>query len=278
VIHRDLKPDNVMVADFGQVYVMDWGLARLVKTKPASGQKAQMEAQGAVGTLTHMAPEQALGDPNEMDERTDVFGLGALLYQLVSGKTPYGRPRNMNDAIFRASGGKVIPLEAATFTVQVPKRLHEIVMKAVAPKKEDRYQSVIVLQKDIREFLRGGMHLPTEIYEPGSLIIEEGDIGDAAYMIVSGECRAFRTVDGERETLATMKAGEVFGEMALLLDEPRAASVEAVEPTTVLVLDQRTMQEGIGGGGWTAAMVRAMAQRFRDLEQQVRDSGIRRQG
>lgn len=276
VIHRDLKPENIMVAGFGQVYVMDWGLARLLRTKPASGQRAQMEAQGPVGTVTHMAPEQALGDPDAMDERSDVFGLGALLYELVSGQTPYGRPRNINDALFRATGGKVIPLETAAFGIHVPQRLNEIIMKAVAPAPADRYQSVIDLQSDVRNFLRGGMHLPTESYEPGSLIIREGDLGDTAYMIVSGTCRAFRTVGGGQETLATMKVGDVFGEMALLLDEPRAASVEAVDAATVLVLDKRTMKEGFGVGGWTAAMVRGMAQRFRDLEQKVRDSGIRR--
>lgn len=274
VIHRDLKPDNIMVGEFGQVYVMDWGLARLLKTRPASGHRAQMEAQGPVGTVTHMAPEQALGNPADMDERSDVFGLGALLYELVSGKTPYGRPRNMNDALFRATGGHVIPLEQAAFGIHVPARLNEIVMKAVAPAPADRYQSVIALQKDVRDFLRGGMHLPTEAYPPGAVIIREGDMGDTAYMIVSGTCRAYRTVDGRQETLAKMSAGDVFGEMALLLDEPRAASVEAVDGATVLVLDKRTMSEGFGG--WTAAMVRGMAQRFRDLEQQVRDSGIRR--
>ena len=277
VIHRDLKPDNIMVADFGQVYLMDWGLARLVKTKPASGQRAQMEAQGPVGTVTHMAPEQALGNPADMDERSDVFGLGAILYELVSGQTPYGRPRNINDALFRATGGKVIPLETAAFGIHVPNRLNEIIMKAVAPAPTDRYQTVIALRNDLRDFLRGGMHLPTQSYAAGSLIIREGDMGDTAYMIVSGSCRAFRTVDGEQETLATMKVGDVFGEMALLLDEPRAASVEAIDAATVMVLDKRTMNEGFGGG-WTSAMVTAMAQRFRTLEQQVRDSGIRREG
>ncbi|MFW5741139.1 MAG: protein kinase domain-containing protein [Myxococcota bacterium] len=274
VIHRDLKPDNIMVADFGQVYVMDWGLARLIKTKPVSGQRAQMEAQGPVGTVTHMSPEQALGNPADMDERSDVFGLGALLYELVSGKTPYGRPRNINDALFRATGGKVIPLQEAAKDIHVPDRLNDIIMKAVAPAPADRYQSVMALQDDIRDFLRGGMYLPRVTYAAGSLIIREGEMGDAAYMIVSGRCRAYRTINGEQETLATMESGDVFGEMALLLDEPRAATVQAMDRTTVLVLDKRTMTEGFGG--WTAAMVRGMAQRFRDLEHQMRASGIRR--
>ena len=95
-------------------------------------------------------------------------------------------------------------------------------------------------------------------------------------MIVSGRCRAYRTVDGEQETLAVMDGGDVFGEMALLLDEPRAATVEAVDHVTVLVLGKTTMTEGLGIGGWTGALVRALAQRFRDLEHQVRSSGWRR--
>jgi serine/threonine-protein kinase len=278
VIHRDIKPENIMVGDFGQVYVMDWGFARLVKTRPASGARAQMEAVGPVGTVTYMAPEQALGDPTEMDERSDVFGLGALLYELVSGQPPYGHPRNMNDAFFRATGGHVIPLDTVDADLVIPPSLVQIIMKAVAPKKEDRYQSVVALREDLREFLRGGMHLPTETYPPGGLIVREGDMGDKAFLIMEGSCRAFREVEGDKEVLMTMNPGEVFGEMALLLDEPRAASVEAIDTVKLLVLSKRTMNEGFGVNGWASAMVRAMAQRFKNLEQQVRDSGIRREG
>jgi serine/threonine-protein kinase len=170
----------------------------------------------------------------------------------------------------------VIPIDHVTFGLGIAKRLRAIVDKATAPKPEDRYQSVNELQQDVRGFLRGGMHLPRKSFMPGMTIIKEGDVGDAAYMIVAGTCRAYRTVDGQQETLATMQPGDVFGEMALLLDEPRAATVEALERVQVVVLDKQTMNEALGMDGWTGALVRALAQRFRDLEQRVRASGLKR--
>ncbi len=278
VIHRDLKPENIMVAGFGQVYLMDWGLARLTKTRPASGRNSQMEAPGPVGTPGYMPPEQARGNPAEMDERSDVFGLGAVLYEIICGKTPFGDSRNPQEELRLAKLGAVVPIETAAAGVGVSKRLRAIVARATAPKPADRYPTVVELQKDVVSFLRGGLHLPRKLFQPGAVIIREGDVGDAAYMIVSGRCRAYRTIGKEQETLAIMGGGDVFGEMALLLDEPRAATVEAVDSVTVLVLDKHTMTEGLGIGGWTGALVRALAQRFRDLEHQVRSSGMRRGG
>jgi serine/threonine-protein kinase len=276
VIHRDLKPANVMIAGFGQVYVMDWGLARLTKTRPASGKTAQMEAPGPVGTPDYMPPEQARGNPAHMDERSDVFGLGALLYEIVSGKTPYGEHHDSQEILRRARQGAVIPIDTAAASIGVSKRLRSIVARATAASPAERYPNVMELQKELSSFLRGGLHLPRRLFQPGAVIIREGDVGDAAYMIVSGRCRAYRSVGNTQETLAIMQGGDVFGEMALLLDEPRYASVEALDPVTVLVLDKHTMTEGLGIGGWTGELVRALAQRFRDLEQQVRTSGLRR--
>ncbi len=276
VVHRDLKPDNIMVAGFGQVYLMDWGLARLTKTRPASGDGSQMEAPGPCGTPDYMAPEQARGNPAEMDERSDVFGLGAIMYELVTGKVPYGKLRGAEAVLKQARLGAVVPIEQAAAGIGVSRTLRNIVARATSPRPADRYQTVLELQRDITSFLRGGLYLPRKAFGPGELIIREGDPGDAAYMIVSGRCRAFRTVGAEQETLAIMEGGDVFGEMALLLDGPRAASVEALEPVTVLVLGKSTMTEGLGTDGWTGALVRALAQRFHDLEQQVRNSGLRR--
>jgi len=276
VIHRDLKPENIMIASFGQVYLMDWGLARLTKTRPASGARSQMEARGPVGTPHYMAPEQARGNPTDMDERSDIFGLGAVLYEIVSGKIPYGEHRSAQAILECAKAGQVVPIDQVTQDIGVSKNIRSIIDKATAPDPKDRYQSVVELQSAVRGFLRGGLHLPRKAFAPGTIIIREGDAGDAAYMIVSGRCRAYRTVEGRQETLAHMTAGDVFGEMALLLDEPRAATVEAVDKVSVLVLDKNTLNEGLGIGGWTGSLVHALAQRFHDLEQKVRDSGITR--
>ena len=158
----------------------------------------------------------------------------------------------------------------------VAKRIRAVAERATRPNPDERYQSITEMQDAMRAFLHGGLHLPRKTFAPGELIVREGDKGDEAYMIVAGRCRAFRTVDGVEETLATMEPGDAFGEMALILFEPRAASVVAIDDVTVTVLDQATMNEGLGLSGWTGALVRALAQRFSDLEHMVRSTGMRR--
>jgi serine/threonine-protein kinase len=276
VIHRDLKPANIMVGDFGQVYLMDWGLAKLIRSQPASGAGALMNARGPVGTPDYMAPEQARGNPSDADERSDIFGLGALLFEILSGQPPYGRHQDGAVILERAAAGRVISIDEACEKIGVSRRIRAVAARATDPDPAKRYPSVAEMQDAMRAFLRGGLHLPRKVFAPGELIVREGEKGDAAYMIVAGRCRAFRTVDGSEETLALMEPGDVFGEMALILYEPRAASVVAIDPVTVLVLDQATMNEGLGLSGWTGALVRALAQRFSDLEHIVRDSGLRR--
>jgi len=276
VIHRDLKPENIMVGRFGQVYLMDWGLARLSRTRAASGSRSQMEAHGAVGTPAYMAPEQARGNPADMDERTDIFGMGSVLYEIICGKTPYGAIADGNQVVEMAKQGRIVSIDEACKGIGVSRRIRNIVSKAIAENPADRYQSVLELQKAVRKFLSGGLHLPRKLFKPGEVIVREGDGGDTAFMVVAGTCRAYRTDNGQQETLGTMGPGDVFGEMALILDEPRAATVEAVDRLTVLILDKATMDEGLGIDGWTGALVRALAQRFRALETRVRASGMPR--
>jgi tetratricopeptide (TPR) repeat protein len=121
VIHRDLKPANVMVGRFGEVQVMDWGLAKVLTragatspadTLPASvvrtarGDDEQSQAGTVVGTPAYMAPEQARGQVEKLDERCDVFGLGAILCEILTGSPPFARGE-VSVLIRRAARGEV---------------------------------------------------------------------------------------------------------------------------------------------------------------------------
>ena len=241
----------------------------------ASGDRAMMNAKGPVGTPGFMSPEQARGNPDDIDQRSDVFGVGAMLFEVLSGKAPFGTGPTA-DVLKRTVNGEVASIDEACAHVGISRRIRAVAERATKADPELRYQTITELQAAMRSFLHGGLHLPRKVFKAGDMIVREGEKGDAAYMIVGGRCRAFRMVDGVEETLAVMEPGDAFGEMALILAEPRSASVVAVENVTLLVLDQSTMNEGLGLSGWTGALVRALAQRFRDLEGVVRSSGIKR--
>ena len=203
--------------------------------------------------------------------------MSPLLFEILSGHGPYGLPTaNMDALIARAAAGEVESIDEACARIGVAKRIRAVAERATRPDPAERFQTVTEMQDAMRAFLHGGLHLPRKTFARGEIIVREGDKGDAAYMIVAGRCRAYRTVGGVEETLATMEPGDAFGEMALILFEPRAASVVAIDEVTVTVLDQATMNEGLGLSGWTGALVRALAQRFSDLEQMVRSRGLRR--
>jgi eukaryotic-like serine/threonine-protein kinase len=148
VIHRDLKPGNIMIGSFGEVLIMDWGLAKLTGTPGAGGhpepkrtespQSASTQPTGhgsVMGTPGYMAPEQARGEVQAIDHRADVFAFGALLNFMLAGLTPN------SPAGFRA--------------------LTAISRKAMAAESSERYQSVQEMAADIGKYLEG---LPVSAY------------------------------------------------------------------------------------------------------------------
>lgn len=254
VLHCDVKPQNVMVGDFGTCYLMDWGLARPLVSDPPLA---------VCGTPAYMAPEQARNEP--LDERADVFGLGAMLFELATGRTPYAS-REPHLCQAHAANGDVDDVLAIGATVGASLPICRIVERAVAPRREDRYQTVMELRHAVRSFIRDGFYLAQRTFERGEIIVCEGEEGDTAYLLVSGRCRVFRRIGGAESTLRHIGPGEVFGELSLLLDTSRTASVEAEEDCTVLVIDRATIESSGALEGWTAALVRVLAQRFRELE------------
>jgi tRNA A-37 threonylcarbamoyl transferase component Bud32 len=269
VVHRDLKPDNVMVGEFGEVYLSDWGLAKVTdKSTALTPTPSPADLDGAaVGTPGFMAPEQASGRFDEQDERTDVFGLGTILYVIVTGKAPYAPATTFSDRA--AVEGAYIPPQVALGHVQVSANLLYILKKALSRDRADRHASAAHLKADVQQFVRGGLHLPRVNFKPGEKIIVEGDAGNAAYIIARGECVAYRMVGGERKVLRRMVRGDVFGELAILSHVPRTATVEAVDSVAVLVVTRALLDEELGADSWVGALVRALSDRFREIDAQV---------
>ena len=151
VLHLDIKPNNVSLGDFGEVSVLDWGLATELVSEPDGGRKL---ARGVYkGTPGFMSPEQIAGG-RDLDERADIYALGALLYaMLTANRLPEGRkPEDILDAALQDR----IPLPSAVAPErEIPAALESIVVKAMAFRPEDRYASVAELTADVTSFRDG---------------------------------------------------------------------------------------------------------------------------
>jgi len=265
VLHCDLKPDNIMVGEFGEVYLMDWGIA-LEKPLVASGPDPSARP-GIRGTPSFMSPEQARGDGSSLTEKTDVFGLGAVLYFILTGHKPFAG-KSVTQTLARARAGEYEDPDLAAGGPLPPSLVH-IVKRAMAREPADRYANVREVSRSIEEFARGDWHLPVRIFAAGSVIAKEGEWADAAYIIVSGTCRVFKTVGGERRLLRDMGPGDVFGETGILSGDVRTATVEAADEVVTRVVTRELFQDQLGVDSWLAKFVLALADRFRDLDQRL---------
>ena len=168
IIHRDLKPDNIMVGSFGEVLVMDWGVAKeigsvpradrasvaagLPEDQPPAGETGDgTTARGAiVGTPAFMSPEQAAGNNAEVDERSDVYMLGSTLFYALTGKAPFD---GLNAADRHGSAGTGNAPSPRRFDESIPKALAAICLKALARDKARRYQGALELSADLERLL-----------------------------------------------------------------------------------------------------------------------------
>ena len=283
VVHRDLKPANVMVADRGQVYVMDWGIARVIgQAQPSAPPRAAPvrvstglgDEPGMVsGTPAYMAPEQAAGSRGGVDPRSDVFSLGAILYHLLVGRPPYEGETPLNVLIRAVECDYVAPRKAARH--YVPDALSNAVLRAMSRNPADRHQTVDELREDVEAFMRGPTPSPVRTFPAGALIVREGDPADCAYVILSGLARVFKTVAGRPMFLRELGPGTAFGEAAIFAAggtegaEPRTASVEALEPLVATVVTREALEQELGQAGMLAPLVRQLAATFRQVDRDL---------
>jgi serine/threonine-protein kinase len=165
VIHRDIKSHNVVLGDFGEVMVLDWGLAKLVgQPQPHEGsgegangfdlahgdQQGHTVAGQIMGTPAYMAPEQASGEIEKMDVRTDVYGLGAILYEILTGQPPIDRAE-IKEMLRRIKEDPPVPPRSRV--AGTPPALQAVCLKALNKRSEDRYPSAQELADEVARWL-----------------------------------------------------------------------------------------------------------------------------
>ncbi|GAG16979.1 unnamed protein product, partial [marine sediment metagenome] len=144
VVHRDLKPQNIMVDEEGKARIMDFGIARSLKGKGMTG------AGVMIGTPEYMSPEQVEG--KDVDQRSDIYSLGVILYEMVTGRVPFEGDTPFTIGVKQKSE---IPREPGELNSQVPSDLNGVIMKCLEKDKEKRYQSAGEVRQELIAIEKG---------------------------------------------------------------------------------------------------------------------------
>ena len=150
LIHRDLKPGNILVDETGQPKILDFGVARVTDSDAQA--TMQTDVGQLVGTLAYMSPEQVLADPLELDTRSDVYALGVILYELVSGRLPYSISKKLHEALQTIREEDPARLSSVNRTFRGD--IETIAAKALEKDKTRRYSSAAELGADITRYLK----------------------------------------------------------------------------------------------------------------------------
>jgi eukaryotic-like serine/threonine-protein kinase len=216
VLHRDLKPSNIMLGDFGEVYLLDWGLAKLMDAEdpddaiaPASTQRDTQVGE-VMGSPGYMSPEQLRGEIDQLDARTDVYTLGVLLFELTTLEPLH--PRKGLDTIYNSTLGKLDNhLSERARARGVPPELIAVSMRATALDPRDRYPSARDVYEAIERFLDGHRD------------VRQREDMAAGHAKTGMEAAALAATMPEMRELAVRELGA-----ALALDPSHAGAVEAL--------------------------------------------------
>ena len=218
------------------------------------------------GSPGYMSPEQARGDVEDVDQLSDIFLLGATLYHLFTHRQPF-KGSNLSDTIERSEFNKLTPVIDLSLEKQIPVELCEIIEKAMATSPTDRFQTVEELTSAIDGFMSGQIISNKVEYQKGQVIVKHGELGNDAYLIVEGEVEVYKRINGKKHILTHLGAGEVFGEMALITEETRSASVSTTTHTKCIKISNDCLHRQIEKlPPWFQGMMSSLFKRLREMD------------
>ena len=252
VIHRDIKPANILISAQGDIKISDFGVALQAEAE-------HTHLQG-VGSPSYMSPEQV--QDKELSHQTDIYSLGVVMYQLLTGKLPFIAATKAS-LLYQIIN--IEPLPPSTHRTDISPDLDRVVMRALNKDVRNRYQTWGDFSRDLTQTYRH-LELPpesisdtekfnaikslpffrdfrdVEIWEtvriaffrrirPGKTVIREGDVGESFFIIATGEARVAKAGNA----LDTLRAGDCFGEI-LYFEDTRARRITTISSTTPLAL------------------------------------------
>lgn len=277
VLHRDIKPANIMIQKNRAPKITDFGIARIMNLGP-SGQPGNSGEEGVLGTPQYMSPEQILGE--EMDHRSDIFSLGILAYEWVSGqKTFRGKDtESLLSAILEASPKPLSQISDAD------EALESIISRALAKDVKDRFQSADELSDALEMYIHKmemeGTHIESQDYSfdkirvverlkkdylffsdfsnrelfslfklshkekfrKGEYLIRQGTSGTKMYIIIKGSVAIVNELEGRKMELEKLEEGSCVGEMSIIDRMPRSASVIARKSTVAIAINETVLR------------------------------------
>jgi hypothetical protein len=271
VVHRDLKPANVMLGPYGETLVVDWGLAKALGERPDSSGAAEdtlrpglagpglTQAGAVVGTPAYMSPEQAAGRHAEVGPASDVYGLGATLYALLTGRAPF-EGRDALDVLARVVEGGPVPPRRVN--PAVPPALEAVCLRAMTPRREGRYATALELAEEVERWLAdepvrahreplparlrrwGRRHRPLVTASAAALVVALAALGLAAGLLARANQRErdARAAAEEAEAQANLDREEADRQRGLAETSARATREQYY--VSQINLAQQTWEQG----------------------------------